>query len=74
MNPATYQILPVAGWDTLLQPRAARPVTGCWYVGVNADGSHGVLAQWNGFNFESSLSDDHDMTRYAYLREQPHRG
>lgn len=52
----------------------SEPIPGRWYFGVHADGSTGALAQWDGWRFVSSQSDDHDMTVYAYLQEQPPRG
>lgn len=50
------------------------PKRGHWYVGIDRDGKAGAVVQWNGFNFESSLNDDHDMTGYAHLQERPPRG
>ena len=55
-------------------PRKDYPTPGRWYFGVNADGTVGALAQWDGFAFVSSLSDDHDMSQYHHLQERPPRG
>lgn len=49
------------------------PTPGRWYFGIHADGQTGALAQWTGFSFESSESDDVDMTIYDHLQEQPLR-
>lgn len=68
MTQSVYQI--VDGGGLALR----EPLPGRWYFGVHADGSTGALAQWDGWRFVSSQSDDHDMTGYAYLQEQPPRG
>lgn len=60
----------------ILNPGAAapymqEPIAGHWYFGMNADGTTGMLAEWDGWAFRSSVTegDEADMSRYAYLHE-----
>lgn len=50
------------------------PTLGRWYFGIHADGQTGALAQWNGWAFVNSESDDVNMGIYHHLQEQPPRG
>jgi len=50
------------------------PRSGFWYFGIREDGQTGALAQWDGWKFANSESDDVDMTIYHHLQEQPPRG
>lgn len=71
MNPGTYLIVRHGGIGAALP---AQPVAGLWYFGIHADGSTGALAQWNGYSFTNSESDDMNMGIYCHLQEMPPRG